>query len=133
METEVVDDIFSNDNIVDGVAGVCLSLCIGHGDVWQIFGDDIQGCYIIGKQFIVGNSVHEKADRSEIDPDKRELVGLVFFDRIKHKAIATSDEDSVRLFWVTSKTLRVTSDIVLERCCVFFWAEEGEVEHQMKI
>jgi hypothetical protein len=72
--------------------------------------------------------VHEKADCSEIDADEGELVLVVEFDTMEHKAIAACDEDCGGLVYIISKTVRIVRDIVLEFCGVFFWAEEWE-EH----
>lgn len=126
MKSKVVDEVFSDDDIVDSIAGVCVAIDILHGDMRKFFGYDsvLIEC---GWEFVVAlDAIHQKTDGSEIDSDKGEVVGLVFFDTIEHEAIATCDQDSLCLFWVVGKTLWMTGDIVLERGGVFVGAEEGE-------
>ena len=77
--------------------------------------------------------IHEETDCSEIDSDEGELVLVVLFDTMEHEAIAASDEDCRCLIYIISKTVRMASDIALEFCGVFFWAEEREEHGDMYI
>ena len=129
MKGEVVDKVFADDDVVDRVGGVCVAIAIVHGDMGEIFGDDgvvVEGCR---KFAIVSDMVHEEAEGSEIDADKGEVVGLVFFDTVEHESIAASDENSVGFFWIIGKLFRVGFDIVLECGGVFVGAEEREEDN----
>lgn len=128
VKGEIVDEVFTDDDVVDRVGGVGIALAIVHGDMGEVFGDDgivVEWCW---EFTIVSDMVHKEAEGSEIDADEGEVMGLVFFDTIEHEAIAASDEDSVGFFGVISKVFRVGFDIVLECGGVFVGAEERE-EH----
>jgi len=40
MKGEIVDEVFADDDIVDGVGAVGIALAIVHGDMGEVFGDD---------------------------------------------------------------------------------------------
>lgn len=128
MKAEVVDEVFTDDDVVDRVGGVGVAIAIVHSNMREVFDDDGVVIQWDWKLAIVADMVHKEADGSEIDADEGEVVGLVFFDTVEHEAIAASDEDSVGFFWVIGKVFRVLADIVLECGCVFVGAEERE-EH----
>jgi len=114
IKVKIIDKIFTDDDIVDSMAVVCVACVVVHSNTWKCLLDESILCYVIRKKVVGIDMVHEKADCSEIDSDERELVLVVELYTMEHEAIAASDEDCCGLGYIIGKTGRMASDIVLE-------------------